>query len=1672
MIDKAYQSGLFEAMLTPSMVVKSNAPSFTIVDVNSAFAATTNLKKTNLINKDYFDAFPYIAYSKKTKANTVLIEALQEVINTKKPQKISDINQDNLPPLSKKSWETNWQIEMVPTLGQNGSVDHIFLLFIDGASTVKVKAPSKKESNYLTYEIEAEFQSLIDNIDGIVWESAKIKGYSYISPQVERILGYSPEEWLKDQDFWQNHIYDNDKERTLEFFNEQTKIGKNHSFEYRMVAADGRIVWLHDAVTVVKTKDNENILRGIMVDITQRKVAEQNMSLLINNTEEAFVLMDKSLNIVTYNDQFEKLYQKYFNASVQKGISILDYAHPSRRNKVKEIYDRVFEGSSEEAEITIPVTDTGKKVFRLFYKPAKDEFDNIIGAFVSASDITEKQKALEELQQNEARNKGILDSQTSYMIRTDLEGNYTYYNNKFFDDFGWLHGGKNLMGKNCMESIMEYHLEKVAATVGKCLENPNKVFQVEIDKPTINGGFCTTIWDFCCLTDLHGIPSEIQCVGIDITARTKAEQSLKNERNLLRTLLDNLPDYIFVKDKDHKHLINNQANLNLMGATTEEETIGKTVLDYFDPKLALQYMKDDQQVIDTRTPIINREEQLLTPNGENRWVLTSKMPLYDHSKRIIGLLGISRDITDRKKSEEQLRLMESVITNTSDAVMITEAASYDGKWPRIVFINEAYTRLTGYTAAEIIGETHEILSGEKTDSSELKRLENAFKNYESCEIETITYKKNGDEFWNNISLSPVANAEGETTHFIALERDISQRKNEELQNKLFAEVSHLFNITSGLSKSLQKVLNRLVKFGDFSIAEAWLANAESKKINLVAQYTEGNIAKQFNAATKEINSLNFGVGLAGQTWKSKKLEFWRDIQDDKRFIRNKAAGELGLKSGYGMPIMYNDEFLGVLVLAAGHEKDSKFITYTLSERFGNHLGSEIKRKQIEQELFQIFTTAPDIICTASLDGYFKKVNPAMCQILEYSEREIVSIPIIDFVHEDDKMEAAIDLMNLKQGENLTYTENRFVTKSGKVKWLAWTATPSLEDNVMYGIARDITEKKELEALLEKANSLAKIGGWEFEIEKGSVYYSKIAQEIFEIDDIQTLNFKKSLAFYKAGENKKIIEQAIKDAQTKGKAWDEELLINTAKGNEKWIRSIGNAEFINGKCMRLLGSVQDIHNRKIAEVEQQKLLIEKNTILESIGDAFFTVDKNWIISYWNKMAEKVLYKKKNETIGQNLWEVFADSKDSLYYVNYHTALKSNKSIHFEDYYPKTETWFEVSAYPSSNGLSVYFKDITLRKEVVENIRQSNERFEKIAEATNDAIWDYDILNDELWCGVGYQKLFGYDITKLIPSNAHWKSNIHPDDLPAVMENFDSYSQNKNVFTFQNEYRYKKADGTYAYVIDRGSIIRDRNGKATRMLGAMQDFTHRKKYEESLKHLSERLQIKANELAISNKELEQFAYVASHDLQEPLRMITSFLNLLQKKFSDQLDEKAQQYIFFATDGAKRMKQIILDLLEYSTVGKLLEENTIVDVNEVLEETIALYRKKIEDTNATIKWKSLPKIHAHKTPIRQLFQNLIGNCLTYKEQNVALLVEVSSKEYNDHWQFCVKDNGIGISEEYHEKIFIIFQRLHIQEQHPGTGMGLAICKKIVEQYNGKIWVESDGKKGSKFYFTIAKQ
>ncbi len=363
-----------------------------------------------------------------------------------------------------------------------------------------------------------------------------------------------------------------------------------------------------------------------------------------------------------------------------------------------------------------------------------------------------------------------------------------------------------------------------------------------------------------------------------------------------------------------------------------------------------------------------------------------------------------------------------------------------------------------------------------------------------------------------------------------------------------------------------------------------------------------------------------------------------------------------------------------------------------------------------------------------------------------------------------------------------------------------------------------------------------------------------------------------------------------------------------------------------------------------------------------------------------------------------------------------------------------------------------------------IRKSREQLRLILDSTGEAIYGVDLEGSCTFCNPACLKILGYeDEEDLLGKTVHdMMHHSHADGSPYPKTECHIYRAfRKGDGTQMDDEVFWRRDGT-SFRVEYHSVPITKDGNPIGAVVAFQDITKRKQAEEELA-------TKTEELERSNNELQHFAYVVSHDLQEPLRMVSSYMGLLEGRYSGQLDKNADEYIGFAVDGAKRMNQLIKDLLDYSRVQTSGGELVPVNAGEVMEGAVVNLRAAISESGAEVTSGDLPQVMGDFGQLVRLLQNLVGNAIKYRSDDQRPKVGIDAKREGDMWVFSVADNGIGIEAENFEKIFLVFKRLHGLRQYEGTGIGLAVSKRIVERHNGHIWLESKPGKGSTFFFTL---
>ncbi|MEW5767309.1 MAG: PAS domain S-box protein [bacterium] len=535
----------------------------------------------------------------------------------------------------------------------------------------------------------------------------------------------------------------------------------------------------------------------------------------------------------------------------------------------------------------------------------------------------------------------------------------------------------------------------------------------------------------------------------------------------------------------------------------------------------------------------------------------------------------------------------------------------------------------------------------------------------------------------------------------------------------------------------------------------------------------------------------------------------------------------------------------------------------------------------------------------------------------------------------------------------------------------------------------------------------------------------------------------------------------------------------------------------------------------------------DNIIRSMLESLIVVSPDGIIQTVNAATRALLGYQEEELFGQPLEKILAKEELPFKGAGVDDLIKKGVVQSLETIYLSKDGQEIPVLFSSSimrdadnhiQGMVCVAENITERKEAEDALRESESRYRLLAENVTDVIWTMDMNLRLTYISPSIARLRGYSVEEALSQRID--EILTPASFQVVMkalaeETAIENMESKDLFRSRRlELEEICKDGSTIWVETTMTFLRDQDTQPVGILGVTRDITTRKRAEEELRNYRDQLEelvenrtaelTKTNEqlqreiterqqtavkleqtvaeLARSNVELEQFAYVASHDLQEPLRMVASYVQLLSDRYQGRLDANADEFIGYTVDGANRMKVLLDDLLAYSRVGTRDMSLEPADCSAVLEDALANLQVAIKESEAIITHDPLPTIMTDASQLVQLFQNLISNAIKFRGQepprihiSVKSMAEyqkrkaASKSEIKEGWVFSVRDNGIGIEPEYAERIFQIFQRLHTRAEYSGTGVGLAICKKIVERHGGRIWVESEPGKGSTFYFTM---
>lgn len=1415
-------------------------------------------------------------------------------------------------------------------------------------------------------------------------------------------------------------------------------------------------------------KKNNVILRELYL-----KKREQ--TLLLNNTEEIFILLDKDLRLVSFNKKFEDTYKKLLKKDVQIGSHILDYTQVDRKQKVEEIYKRVLKGELVEDELHIAVSKDKTFIYTSRYKPVRDDFGNIIGAFVAVHDITERRVAEQRIRDSERRFRSLVEHAGDIISLVNAEGIITYVSPSFERITGF--SAEEIVGK---ANALIIHPDFIKET--------NQIFNQLILQPGItiprltrfkhkNGHY---IWVEGVATNLlhdkniKAIVSNYR----DITERKVAEEKLKSAEAHFRALIEHNYDGIVLRDEKFRIIYSSTSAQRILGWTDADKN-GKDFSDKTHPEDLEKLKLHHEEVIKNPGVSLPLTYRTLHKNGNYVWVERVMTNLL-HDKTVNAIVANFRDVTNRKQLQELLitneKRFRALVENSGDAVVVLRA---DGS---ANYISPSIKSVLGYTSEEAMHMDLLALSHPDDIAGGMKAFEFSLAN------PGVTVKgargrmlhKDGTWHWYHAMLTNMLHdphIAGVVNNFRDItEKVLSERQKEFDANNYFALINNTDDLmwSIGLDKNIitaNRAFDEMIKLMtgknlDEEIKLKW------------AGFSEKQLARWDSFYERAFSGETFTI----IEYTDSPIEIWSEI------------------SFY--PIVNSNKVVGTACYSRNITERKKF-ERTLEENNQQLIKIKNELQYSEARLNQ----AQKIAHVGNWELNFKSNNSTWSDEayriygLAPMNHELSYEQWLSLVHPDDfeRVKAITEKGKITMSDYSIFY--RVIRPDGIIRHLYSEAKYEFdEDGIatgMFGIVYDITEEKEAEEklkqshlLLQKLTDKVPIAVYQFEMsDQGKMtfpFISEAVEKILPDASAEELMRDATSAFsiIHPDDLEKFVE-SIYWSKENLTDWEYEFRVQQKNGKLAWIKGSSIPEKKDESTVVWYGYLEDITEKKLIN-ENIRIAKERYDIVaKATNEAIWDWDLLGNTLHWGEGFKTLFgYNLEENSLTSESWSNHIHPEDKKRVMDsMNKIVSSNSDSQWKNEYRYIKSDGSICnvldhGYVMRNdeGLAERMigamQDITERKVVEQKISIAKERYDIIAKATNDALYDWNLITGEvIRTGDGLKKLFGYEIEEAENEINFWQNRVHPDEVDNVWNLLYKHIQNPEIDICNLEYRFRRADGTYAFIYDKGFILRNEKGQATRLLGATQDISQLKDTEILLKSLNESLEARANELIVSNQELERFAYVASHDLQEPLRMVTSFLDQLEKKYKDQLDDRAKRYIHFAHDGAVRMRKIILDLLEYSRAGRSHDIEQ-VDINTMLFEAVQLNRSEIDKRNALIEWGDLPTIFANRLGIQQIFQNLLSNALKYQKADQQPVIKINASETESHWLFSVADNGIGIEPEYFDKIFVIFKRLHTRDEYSGTGIGLAICKKIVETHGGRIWVDSIYANGTKFYFTIKKQ
>ncbi|WP_226021931.1 PAS domain S-box protein [Halomicrobium salinisoli] len=1098
----------------------------------------------------------------------------------------------------------------------------------------------------------------------------------------------------------------------------------------------------------------------------------------------------------------------------------------------------------------------------------------------------------------------------------------------------------------------------------------------------------------------------------------------------LNGILDRVTDAIYALDDEWKFTYVNDRAESLL-SHTEEELRGECLWEVFPQAVDSTLHDQFQKAMETQEPVsFERYSESL-----DIWAEVQAYPSET------GLSVYFRDITERKEHESELELFRTIIDQSNDAMFVI-----DPDTAQFIDVNDTACRRLGYERSELLDLTVLDIEEQLTCCEAWEAHVEEVQTESGLSFEGQHRRADGSCIPVEVNVSYV---DLDRKYMFAVARDVTERKQrerelEESERRYRTLVEHFPN---GAVALVDEELNYQTVGGDpVDVANVTVDEVEGAPVSdVLPSKLADALVPRYEAA------------LAGES-DDFEMEFGGAI--------------------YQFQVVPVRDESGEVFAALGMSQD-------ITDR------KERERERVESE--RRYRTLVDNFPNGSV-GLFDEnytydiVGGALLDNLGFSPDDVVGTTIYGRYPDELVDKIKPNFRAVFDGES-----NSFEIDIGDRDLFAQTLPVRNADDEIYAgmlMVQDVTERKEREReleraldLLERTERIANVGGWEIDPDTMDVFWTDHIFELLEVDSDEEPPLDEALDMYHE-EDQPVVENAVENALDSGDSFDVEARIRTDSDEIRWLRLQGTPETNDGEIISFRGTAQDITEHKERERELERNNEQLETLFEVLPVGVVVAEANGEIVEANDTAHEIW--------GGDVFDADSVEEYAQYPVRWANTGEpvdpeemtlarvvdgeevTDPDILEIEAVDGEHRIIELEGMPIRDESGevtrgvVTMSDVTERKEAQQQLEESERLYRTLAEHFPNGVvgvYDHDLR---------YTLAAGEKAGDPAPSPEEVEGTrmpeLYPDDVVADLEPL-----------FRAAIEDGETGSIQTTVVGRhwrvwATPLRDADGDIFAGLSFAQDITEQIEREQRLEELIE-------ELEESNERLQQFAYAASHDLQEPLRMVSSYLQLLESRYADDLDQDAREFIEFAVDGADRMRAMIDALLEYSRVETRGDPFEPIDLNAVLEDVRNDLQMRIAESDAEITVEDLPRVEGDAGQLRQVFQNLLDNAIEYsgdepprihvaaercKGQSASIRTD-NTTESGDRWLVSVSDNGIGIDPDDADRVFEVFQRLHSRDEHDGTGIGLALVERIVERHGGEVWVESEPGEGSTFRFTL---